>query len=87
MIVGENNSFNIVSAVLDNLEMGCNVTIFSQFLESLTPTVSMLKEKYKAINIEIFDIFTREYQVLPMRTHPLTLMDSFSGYILSLQIV
>lgn len=61
MIVGETNSFNIVSGVLDNLEMGCNVTIFSQFLESFTPTVSMLKEKYKAINIEIFDIFTREY--------------------------
>lgn len=35
------------------------------------------------VMVQMQDVFTREHQVLEMRTHPLTQMDSFSGFVLS----
>ena len=34
------------------------------------------------INIQLFDTFTRQYQVLKNRTHPMMSMDGFGGYVL-----
>jgi tRNA A58 N-methylase Trm61 len=41
----------------------------------------MLKEK-KFINIQLIDTFTRKYQVLKNRTHPMMTMYGFGGYLL-----
>jgi len=36
-----------------------------------------------AVNIRIEELWMREYQVLPMRTHPEMSMDGTSGFVLS----
>jgi len=35
------------------------------------------------LNIKIQDVWSRDYQVLHNRTHPLMYMDSCSGYLLT----
>lgn len=42
-----------------------------------------LMNNKKAVNIRIEELWTREYQVLPMRTHPHMNMHGASGFILS----
>jgi len=43
---------------------------------------ALLKHKM-AVNIRVEELFTREHQVLPSRTHPKMNMHGASGYILS----
>jgi len=42
----------------------------------------MIKKRL-AINVRIEELWTREHQVLPMRTHPQMSMHGASGYVLS----
>jgi len=37
----------------------------------------------KFINIQLVDTFTRQYQVLRNRTHPMMSMNGFGGYLLT----
>ena len=43
----------------------------------------MLKDSGEAVCIELRETWFRDYQVLPMRTHPMMKMHGASGYLLS----
>lgn len=55
-----------------------------------TPHTQPLVEAYQAcrnlgnvLRLELFETWTRPYQVLPLRTHPTMLMNSNSGFVLT----
>lgn len=83
LIAGELNPKKIVEKSLKLLESGAIIVVFSIFLEPLTEVYEFLKADKKCIMIKIFDIFTRQYQVLKDRTHPQVNMEGFSGFILT----
>jgi hypothetical protein len=57
--------------------------IYSEFIEPLTQCFQQLQEHGHAINLRLSDTWTREYQVLPGRTHPNMNMSQSGGFILT----
>lgn len=57
--------------------------MFSQYIQFLAELKDYLMANKKAINIRIEELWTREYQVLPLRTHPHMSMHGASGFVLS----
>ena len=53
------------------------------FLQPLTETYSQLREKGQAVNLKLMEVWCRNYQVLPMRTHPEVMMSGSGGFILA----
>uniref|UniRef100_A0A7S4MKZ3 tRNA (adenine(58)-N(1))-methyltransferase non-catalytic subunit TRM6 n=1 Tax=Vannella robusta TaxID=1487602 RepID=A0A7S4MKZ3_9EUKA len=60
-----------------------HIVIFHQHLEPLIQCHEMLKDSGEAVCIELRETWFRDYQVLPMRTHPMMKMHGASGYLLS----
>ncbi|KAL5480045.1 hypothetical protein EMCRGX_G023663 [Ephydatia muelleri] len=56
--------------------------VYCPALEPLVSCFTSLKSANCAFNIQLFETWTRKYQVLPSRTHPEMSMDGQSGYIL-----
>ncbi|EGR27304.1 tRNA methyltransferase, putative [Ichthyophthirius multifiliis] len=83
LIVGDFDVLEIITKMNDLLIPNATVIAYSNYLENLIqPSEYMLKLK-NYINVRVFDIFMRQYQVLKNRTHPFINMSGFSGYILS----
>ena len=53
------------------------------FQKPLAECHEYLLQQGLAVNVELMELWMREYQVLPARTHPLMNMDASSGYLLS----
>lgn len=59
------------------------LTSFTFLQKPLAQVYHQLLEEGVALNLDLNDIWMREYQILPQRTHPLMRMNASSGYILS----
>ncbi|RDD47497.1 tRNA (adenine(58)-N(1))-methyltransferase non-catalytic subunit TRM6 [Trichoplax sp. H2] len=57
--------------------------IYCFLKEPLAECYVYLQEQQLAVNIQLTETWLREYQVLPDRTHPLTMMSGTGGYLLS----
>lgn len=65
------------------LQPSAPIVVFCISLEPLIDLQEYLLSNNKATNVRIEELWTREQQVLPMRTHPNMNMHAASGYILS----
>ena len=59
------------------------VVIFHSCLDVIRNCAEWLKDEKRAVNIEVCDVFSREYQVLPNRTRPTMKPEETTGYCLS----
>ena len=57
--------------------------MFSSYLHQFEELEKSLIDSKKAVNVQLQEVWCREYQVLPQRTHPHMNMDGASGFILS----
>lgn len=57
--------------------------IFAKDKEILATVDKIMGEKKMAIDIKIIETITREYQILPLRTHPMMNHKGYSGYVLA----
>jgi len=65
------------------LQPSASIAIFSSYVQPLAELQEQLIKSKKAVHIRIEELWTREYQVLSMRTHPTMSMHGASGYLLS----
>jgi tRNA (adenine-N(1)-)-methyltransferase non-catalytic subunit len=65
------------------LAPSCPFVIYSEFIEPLTDCFKEVQQRGLAINLRLSDTWTREYQVLPGRTHPTMNMSQSGGFILT----
>lgn len=59
------------------------LVIFSHTMAPLVQCMKILKQRGVVCNTKISDTWTRSYQILPNRTHPVMNTSSSSGYLLS----
>ncbi|GAM24157.1 hypothetical protein SAMD00019534_073320 [Acytostelium subglobosum LB1] len=83
IIVTKYHPLNIVLACLPFLNPSGNIVVVSQFQQQLIECYQFLNKGPLALNLAISEIWMREQQVLPKRTHPTMNMDGSSGYLLS----
>jgi tRNA (adenine-N(1)-)-methyltransferase non-catalytic subunit len=69
--------------LLPYLAPSCPFVVYSEFVEPLTECFRELQRQDLAINLRVSDTWTREYQVLPGRTHPNMNMSQSGGFILT----
>jgi len=78
--------YDLISAfnlLFQYLALSRPFVIFSQFIQPLTELYQTLLQEHTGINLDLTETWTREYQVLPARTHPLMKMSNASGFLLS----
>ncbi|KAF2077639.1 hypothetical protein CYY_001026 [Polysphondylium violaceum] len=83
VIVTHYSPLNILLACLPHLNNSGNFVVFCQYSQPLVECHQFLHENFLAVNLQITEIWMREQQVLPKRTHPMMGMDGASGYLLS----
>lgn len=57
--------------------------VYYEYLQPLAELFNILQSQGLAINLQLSETWTREYQVLPKRTHPEMIMTSSTGFILT----
>jgi len=77
----------IVAKLIDFVAPSRPLVIFNQLREPLIDVYSWLKNSGRAVNLKLTESWMREYQVLPMRTHPLMQMSGGGGFLLTAYIV
>ncbi|GAB1609794.1 tRNA (adenine(58)-N(1))-methyltransferase non-catalytic subunit TRM6-like [Argonauta hians] len=72
----------LVLNLLRYLRPSRQIVVYSQYKESLLECYAQLREVGGLVNFRLTETWLREYQVLPMRTHPLVNMSGTGGYVL-----
>ena len=72
----------VYEALCQFLQPSASIAVFSTVLQPLTELEAVLSFN-RAVNVKIEELWTREYQVLPLRTHPTMSTDGRSGFILT----
>uniref|UniRef100_A0A2H6N6W9 tRNA (adenine(58)-N(1))-methyltransferase non-catalytic subunit TRM6 n=1 Tax=Micrurus carvalhoi TaxID=3147026 RepID=A0A2H6N6W9_9SAUR len=57
--------------------------VYCQFKEPLLECYTKLREKGGVINLKLSETWLRNYQILPDRSHPKSIMSGGSGYLLT----
>eukprot|EP00889_Picochlorum_renovo_P005121 jgi/Picre1/32151/NNA_007497.t1 len=70
-------------AVLPLLAPSATFVVVSQVLQPLVDCMNLLRVKNYAVGTTIHEAWTRDIQVLPLRTHPFMNMNHGGGYILT----
>ena len=83
IIASKFNPQDVLLELFKYLRGSGNLVIFHPHLEAIVECHEMLHASNEAINIEIRETWFRDYQVLPLRTHPTMRMHGSSGYLLS----
>ena len=73
----------IFSETFDYLKYSGNLIIFAKDIEILVTIDKYLTDNKLGIDTKIVETIAREYQVLPLRTHPTMSHKGFSGYVLT----
>eukprot|EP01102_Stenamoeba_stenopodia_P023127 TRINITY_DN9867_c0_g1_i1.p1 TRINITY_DN9867_c0_g1~~TRINITY_DN9867_c0_g1_i1.p1 ORF type:complete len:331 (-),score=99.78 TRINITY_DN9867_c0_g1_i1:3-884(-) len=73
----------ILEAIYPFLAPSRPFVVFHQYAQPLADCLHELHTKRLAVNLSLREIWCREYQVLPKRTHPNMSMHDASGYILT----
>ncbi|GJZ13791.1 tRNA (adenine(58)-N(1))-methyltransferase non-catalytic subunit TRM6 [Tanacetum coccineum] len=79
----EADAWSIVKEVLPFLSFSAPFVIYHQYLQPLATCMHNLQVEKMAIGLQITEPWLREYQVLPLRTHPHMQMSACGGYLLS----
>jgi tRNA (adenine-N(1)-)-methyltransferase non-catalytic subunit len=84
MIVAQRNSpLEFLQQHVGSIRGSGHIVLHSHELSWLGECQDWLLSQSLAVDVQIDEIWTREYQVLPDRTHPLMGGPGFSGYVLS----
>jgi tRNA (adenine-N(1)-)-methyltransferase non-catalytic subunit len=81
-IVAKEDPFPIFKELLPFIHYGRPVVIFHTCKEMLMECYSSLRANNALVNVRLFTTFMRNYQVLPMRTHPAIQLQGTSGWML-----
>lgn len=82
VIVSKEDPFSIVKELLPFVHHGRPVVIFHTIKEILMECYTSMKSLDRMINVRLMSNWMRNYQVLPMRTHPAVQIAGTSGYLL-----
>lgn len=82
VVVSKEDPFNIVKELLRFVHPGRPVVIFHTCKEILMECFLSLKTLDQLVNLRLTTNWMRDYQVLPMRTHPAVQITGTSGYLL-----
>jgi tRNA (adenine58-N1)-methyltransferase non-catalytic subunit len=77
------NPQNVLLALLPYLKCARPFVVYSEYLEPLSSLFLTLQKMDSIIDMQLSETWTREYQILPGRTHPEMKMNNFSGYLLT----
>lgn len=86
LVVCIKNQQDIISVVFhlyDYLKYSGMLIVFCQNKEILVCLESLLAEEKTSMDSRIHETILREYQVLPLRTHPQMNNKGYSGYVLT----
>ncbi|OQS00261.1 tRNA (adenine-N(1)-)-methyltransferase non-catalytic subunit trm6 [Thraustotheca clavata] len=83
IIAANYDPLETLQALLPLLGLSKPFVVYCEYLEPLTRAFDVLQRTDSILNLQLNDTWTREYQVLPGRTHPEMSMSAGSGYILS----
>eukprot|EP00940_MAST-03C_sp_MAST-3C-sp2_P001224 g1224.t1 len=80
----DDDPVKLLRLLLPHLKLACPFVLFCPHLEPIAECFRSLKEDERpiAIDLQLSETWTREVQVLPLRTHPMMMMHGHSGYIL-----
>ena len=73
----------VLEAVFDLIQPSATMVCFSSHVHVLSQLRDHLTMSKMAIFTKLEELWTREYQVLPMRTHPHMSMHCASGFLFS----
>lgn len=82
VIVSKEDPFNVAQELLRFVHPGRPVVIFHTCKEILMECYSSLRALNNMVNVRLLTNWMRNYQVLPMRTHPAVQINGTSGYLL-----
>lgn len=82
VIVSKEDPFNIAKELIRFVHPGRPVVIFHTCKEILMECFMSLKALDTMVNVRLLTNWMRNYQVLPMRTHPAVQITGTSGYLL-----
>mmetsp|Transcript_6222 Transcript_6222/g.13850 ORF Transcript_6222/g.13850 Transcript_6222/m.13850 type:complete len:298 (+) Transcript_6222:1-894(+) len=68
--------------LLPHLAPSCPFVVFCEYIEPLAACFQWLQDEQLALHLRLMCTWTREYQVLPERTHPAMNMNQNGGYLL-----
>lgn len=83
IIATEFHPLTVLLELLPVLAFSAPFVIFCEFLEPLVQAFREVRKRNLACKLQLSNTWTREYQVLPGRTHPSMNMSSCGGYILT----
>ena len=82
----KDDPWDVFKTLIPFVKPSSPIVIFTPYIEPLTKCYNMMLKEYTyriAIDVKLTDSFTREIQVLNMRTHPQMMMDASSGFLLT----
>lgn len=82
IIVAKEDPFVIFKELVEFVHPGRPFVIFHQYKEVLMECYSSIKSLDKSLNLRLVSNWMRNYQVLPMRTHPEVQINGSSGFLL-----
>ncbi|RHY26646.1 hypothetical protein DYB32_007430 [Aphanomyces invadans] len=83
VIVTHYDPLAVLLQLLPRLGLSRPFVVYCEYLEPLATAFDALQRMESIINLQLNDTWTREYQILPGRTHPEMTMSAGSGYLLS----
>ncbi|CAK4079955.1 unnamed protein product [Aphanomyces euteiches] len=83
VIVSHYDPLGMLQQLLPCLGLSRPFVVYCEYLEPLAAAFDVLQRVDSIINLQLNDTWTREYQILPGRTHPEMTMSAGSGYLLS----
>ena len=78
---------DLFTLVYPYLKPSCYVTVFCEYIQPIADLERHVRSNKLAVMVQLEDFWTREYQVLPLRTHPHMSMTNDSGYVLTFILV
>ena len=73
----------MLSQISHLIQAGASVVFYSSHLHPLAQLREHVTACHEGVFTRLEELWTREYQVLPLRTHPHMSMHGASGYLLS----
>jgi tRNA (adenine-N(1)-)-methyltransferase non-catalytic subunit len=73
----------LFDAIYYMLQPGAAFAVYSSFQQPLAEVAEDIIKQKKAVSVRLEELWMREHQVLPKRTHPTMSMHGASGFILS----
>jgi len=73
----------IAKELLKLLGPSANFAIFCPYIEPLSEVYMQLRESNVAVSLKLVELWHRNFQVLPLRTHPEVMMNGSGGFLLS----